>query len=191
MDQRQPSILFTKIMIFWFQVGGCRFFDMKYLPEVEALFDECRVTKVWLCDQQQENYFKFFLQEFWVFCKVQVVHANEYRVSDKASEDILYPNTAHLQVHQRRNIQMFCKCTISNTTWVSGLGYTPSDLKTCIYFKFLSSKFKVDKLQMSPQTLMDVNFGFTPLYPCFAFSSKHKNKNWQISLKKSSCVKFG
>ena len=44
---------------------------------------------------------------------------------------------------------------------------------------------------MSPQTLMDVNFGFTPLYPCFAFSSKHKNKNWQISLKKKNCVKFG
>ena len=38
--------LFTKMIIFWVQVGGCRFFDMKYLPEVEALFDQCQVTKV-------------------------------------------------------------------------------------------------------------------------------------------------
>ena len=149
MDQRQPSALFTKHMIFWFQVGGCRFFDMKYLPEVEALFDECRVTKVWLRSTTR-NLFQFFLQEFWVFCKVQVVHANEYRVSDKASEDILYPNTAHLQVHQRRNIQMFCKCTISNTTWVSGLGYTSSDLKTMHLLKIL--KFKVQSWQIANVT---------------------------------------
>ena len=32
------------------QVGGCRFFDMKYLPEVEALFQDCRVTKVQTID---------------------------------------------------------------------------------------------------------------------------------------------
>jgi len=34
------------------KVGGCRFFDMKYLPEVEALFDECRVTKTELHDAE-------------------------------------------------------------------------------------------------------------------------------------------
>jgi len=34
------------------KVGGCRFFDMKYLPEVEELFDECRVTKTELHDAE-------------------------------------------------------------------------------------------------------------------------------------------
>ena len=121
---------------------------MKYLPEVEALFDECRVTKV--RSRSTENLFQVFLQEFWDFCKVQVVHANEYRVSDKASEDILYPNTAHLQVHQMRNIQMFCKCTISNTTWVSGLGHTSSDLKNMHFLQIL--KFKVQSWQIANVT---------------------------------------
>ena len=37
---------FSRISGFFLQVGGCRFFDMKYLPEVEALFQDCRVTKV-------------------------------------------------------------------------------------------------------------------------------------------------
>jgi len=34
------------------KVGGCRFFDMKYLPEVEALFQDCRVTKSELHDAE-------------------------------------------------------------------------------------------------------------------------------------------
>ena len=41
---------FSRISGFFLQVGGCRFFDMKYLPEVEALFQDCRVTKVQTID---------------------------------------------------------------------------------------------------------------------------------------------
>ena len=79
----------------WLQVGGCRFFDMKYLPEVEELFDECRVTKVTFFRYAAKSHlFNQFYLNFDTFCKVQVVHANEYRVSNGALEYILYPNTA-------------------------------------------------------------------------------------------------
>ena len=84
----------------WLQVGGCRFFDMKYLPEVEELFDECRVTKVTFFRYATTSHlFNQFYLNFDTFCKVQVVHANEYRVSNGALEYILYPNTA--QIHDK------------------------------------------------------------------------------------------
>ena len=79
---------------------------MKYLPEVEALFQDCRVTKVKTIDPNicgaayfellfigtliSKAIWKSSFQKFYFDKQVQVVHANEYRVSlaEKASRQL-------------------------------------------------------------------------------------------------------